>query len=46
MADALSVPLGLLQDLVAIHQIQTEGYKRVLSDAEEQEEFMDFLTWK
>lgn len=46
MFEALSIPFGLLQDLIAIHQIQTEGYERVLSDDEEQEEFFGLLTWK
>ena len=42
--EALACPFGLLQDLIAIHQIKTEGAERVLSQEEQAEGILSVLS--
>lgn len=44
--EALGCPFGLLQDLIAIHQIKTEGAERVLSPEEETDDLLSLLSMK
>lgn len=41
----MSIPFGLLQDLIAIHQIKVEGAERILTQKEEQDEFFQLLSF-
>ena len=45
LGETMSVPFGLLQDLVAIHQIKVEGAERVLTQEDEQDEFFRLLSF-
>ena len=45
LGETMSIPFGLLQDLVAIHQIKVEGAERVLTQEEEQDEFFRLLSF-
>ena len=43
---ALSLPLGELQDFIAIEQIKTEGAKMKKSRQCEEEDFFELMKWK
>lgn len=44
--EALSLPFGHIQDLVAVYQIREEGLKKKLTKEEEEEDFERLLSWK
>lgn len=45
LGEVMSIPFGLLQDLIAIQQIKVEGAERVLTQEEEQDEFFRLLSF-
>lgn len=44
--EAMGLPFGMLQDLIAIFQIKNEGAKRKKTTEEETEDFERLLSWK
>lgn len=45
-AEALASPFGLLQDLIAIGQIESGDYERVLSENEEAEDLAFLASYR
>lgn len=44
--EALTIPFAELLDLVAVHQIKTEGARQKVTRAQEEEAFWELLTWR
>ena len=44
--EALDLPLSVLLDLIAVHQIKTEGAEHKLTKEDEAQAFMRLLTFR
>ena len=44
--EALTIPVGELMSLIAVHQIKVEGHQRKLTQEEESNEFFNLLEWR
>lgn len=44
--ETLTIPVGELMSLIAVHQIKVEGHQRKLTQEEELDEFFDLLEWR